>query len=420
MFLRSVAFLSVAELSYQGARSYGRQEINRGVFKVDKVEPKPGKLWERTKHWTIEDATLSGGALGMFMAMNPRALPGAFGFSRFFGAATVGCAMGYKIGQAVLVRFPPEVLYVFDSADTTIRHKEYQKLLQNNEAKASLSRVGRLALSFYTSPFLNILRSPLMPGGMDGMGGMTGGQDGPPGVRPLDQLQAEMQEATLIQVEFRDGELAGPDLEKGRREYKDDIKSRDASNIQDWLERLQELKKKAGIELQILWRHLAEREREFYKLEEQGREKDIFSWELQILNFLASDLVNRHAIFTYHESDARKRLQQIKHTDSVATTVYETPHHTAASSEQEAHYGLHSTAERVRWGWSRKKELLVYVEHELRQYEALQPGEGTPHAKAGKAMKQEEEKLRLNIAATERVLRWLEQQMREADEQVRR
>jgi hypothetical protein len=414
MFLGSVAFLSAVELSWEGAGLYGRREINRGVFKTDKIEPKPGKLWERTKHWTTEDTTLGGGALGIFAAMSPRALPGAVGFSRFLGAATVGCALGYEVGKAVLVRVPPQLLKAVYVQVTATRHKEYEKLEQNAEAKASLSRIGKLALSLYASPVLQILNSPLQFGGMGGTGGH---QHGPPGSRPLSEMQAELQKSTVIRVEFTEGELTGPDVENGFRVYKDDIKSRDASSIQDWLERLQDLRKKLATELQYVWPHLAEREREFYKIEEEDKDKDIVRRELQLLNNTAADLATQHAILAYHENDARKRLEQINNTDSVTATSYETPSHSAAS-EQEAHYGPHIITERVRTNWSRQKELLGHIEHALSQYAAVSPEEGTPHHEASKSLKKEAEQLKLNVEATERLLRWCEQQVREADEQV--
>jgi hypothetical protein len=414
MFLGSVAFLSAAELSWEGAALYGRHEMNRGVFKMDKIEPKPGKLWERTKHWTTEDTTLGGGALGIFAALSPRALPGAVGFSRFLGAVTVGCALGSEVGKAVLVRVPPQHLKAVYAQDTAARHKEYEKLEQNAEAKASLSRVGKFALSCYASPVLRILHSPLQFGGLGGTGGH---QHGPPGSRPLSEMQAELARSTVIRVEFTEGELTGPDVEDGFRVYKDDIKSRDASSIQDWLERLQALRKKLATELQYVWPHLAEREREFYKIEEEDKEKDIVRRELQLLNNTASDLASQHAILAYHENDARKRLEQLKSTDTepVTTTSYETPSHSAAS-EQEAHYGPHIITERVRTNWSRQKELLAHIEHALSQYAAISPEEGTSHGEASKQLKKEAEQLKLNVEATERLLRWCEQQVREADE----
>jgi hypothetical protein len=411
-FLKAAAFLGVTELSWSAATLYGRQEINRGVFKMDKLEPKPGKLWERTNHWTTEDATLGGGAFGIFMAMTPRAMPGAHGFSRFFGAATVGCALGFKVGQAILVRIPPQLLSMIDTADTRVRHKEYEKLQQNNEAKAGLSRFGKLALSLYTSPYLRILR-------LGGMGAMGGGQrHGPPGLRPLAELKAEMEASTIVQVEFMKGELAGPDLEHGYRVYKDDIKSRDASSIQDWLERLQELEKNIGTELQYVWRRLAERERQFYNIAEEDGEKDIVRRELQLLNNMAADLANRHAILGYHESDARKRLLQIKQPDS-AVASYETAKH-SVEAEQQTYYGPHIVTEHVRTEWSRQKELLGHLEHQMQQFEALQPEEGTPAAEQRNISKQNVESLKKNVEATERLLKWFEEQVREADEEVKK
>jgi hypothetical protein len=411
-FLKAAAFFGVGELSWSAAKLYGRQQMNRGVFNMDKLEPKPGKLWERTKHWTTEDAALSGGALGIFMAMTPRAMPGAHGFSRFVGAATVGCAIGFKVGQALLVRIPPQLLSMIETSDTMVRHKAYEKLQQNNEAKAGLSRVGKFALSVHTSPYLRIVRL----GGMGGMGGAQ--QQGPPGLRPITGLKAEPDARITVEVEYKKDELAGPDLEQGHRVYKDDINSWDASSIQNWLERVQELEKNIAPELQYLWRRLAERERDFYKVVEEDSEKDIFRRELQLLNSLAADLVARHAILGYYASDAQKRLLQVEQTDSTIPS-YESPQ-LPATTAQQTHYGPHIITERVRTSWSNKKEALGHIEYQLQQLKALQLEEGTPGAEQRNVLEKNVESLRKNIEATERVLRCFEEDIRKADEQGKR
>jgi hypothetical protein len=231
-----------------------------------------------------------------------------------------------------------------------------------------------------------------------------------------------MDKYTVVQVEFKEGELAGPDVEAGYRAYKDEIKSRDASSIQDWLERLQDLKKRTGAELQYVWRHLAQREHEFYQLMDENREKDIFRRELQLLNNMAADLVTRYAILGYHEADAYKRLQQIKLLDSdsqAAVASYEMPLH-QIETVQEDNYGPHIVTEQVRTNWSRQKELLGHIEHSLSQYAALQPEEGTPGAEHSKQLQKNAEDLKKNVEATERLLKWFEQQVREADEQVKK
>ena len=117
------------------------RRCSRYWFKMENIQPKPGKLWEQTKHWTAEDVALVGGALGIFMALNPRALPGAYGFSRFFGAAMVGSALHVKFYQSLGFRNSQTLLQLFDQTVTTARQKEYEKLQNDERAKASLSRI---------------------------------------------------------------------------------------------------------------------------------------------------------------------------------------------------------------------------------------------------------------------------------------
>lgn len=395
---------------------------------MDKVTPEPGKLWERTKHWTVEDATLVGGGLGVFMAFNPRALPGAYGFSRFLGAATVGCALGYQVGQSLLVHINPRLIDLLDSSDKAIRVSLYERLRNNEEAKSSLSTAGKLALKYYTSPYLRIIRDPLRLGRTGEAGGMVGGRQRahPPRSSPHapaleSSLQADAHKFALIQVEFKSKELAGPDMEAGYRAYRDDIQSRNDSGIQDWLERIQSLKKQTGTELHVLWKELALREHEFYLQQEETREKDVFRRELQLLNNMTSDLVARYAILEYYEADANKQLQQMKQTDSVppAPVIAHGAPQDAAIAAQDEYHGPQIVAELVRLNWERQKEVLYHLEHTISQYEALPAeGMGMGASEQIKQVKQNAEDLRRNIEATERLLQWFEAQIREADEQV--
>ncbi|KAK1918496.1 hypothetical protein P3342_001414 [Pyrenophora teres f. teres] len=81
---------------------------------MDKIEPEPGKLWERTKYWTVEDATLCGGALGIATVLNRRAVPGAYGFFRYSRAAMVGCSFGYVFGTDLLGDSYPRSIVEFN------------------------------------------------------------------------------------------------------------------------------------------------------------------------------------------------------------------------------------------------------------------------------------------------------------------
>lgn len=426
-FIRTVAIFSVADLSVTAAGLYSRRELNRGVFKMENIKPKPGKLWERTNYTSPEDRTMIGGAIGMLMALNPRALPGAYGVSRFIGAATLGCAFGSKIGQLVFVRVSEPLLTLLHANDSVLRMQAYEKLQHDSEARDSLSMAGKLALKYYTSPSLGFLRYQLAL--IRGTGDIfdepqqtKSSTQSPHGHESRSSLQAEANKYTVVQVEFKQSELAGPDIEAGYRAYKDSLDSRDEGSIRDWLERLQDLKKRVGIEIQFVWKHLAQREHEFYLHVKEDWVKDATRRELQLLNNMAADLVTRYAILEYHEKDAQKRLEQMKQTDPLSPapiTAYETPQHPTVVA-QDDYKGLQIVTEQVRTNFSRQKELLAHLQQNNYYFMASHPDEGTPRSEHSKQLQRNSSDMYKNVVATGRLLEWLEEQEREADEQVKR
>ncbi|EUC44256.1 hypothetical protein COCMIDRAFT_27407 [Bipolaris oryzae ATCC 44560] len=277
-FLRSTAFFSIVDLSWTSAGLYGQREINRGVFKMENITPEPGKLWKRTTQWTAHDATLAGGVLGIVTALNPRAFPGAYGISRFIGAATVGCALGYKAGQTFITRIDPRLMSVIETSDKITRRRAYDKLQRDEEAKASLSFVGRLALKYHTSPYVQILQNPLYYAGAMGMVGVSSVQQH---AKPSSQasrgpavsssLQADAAKFTLIQIEFKADEFTGPDMEAGYRAYKDSPQTRDVNAIQEWREKIKRHREQIRKEIVLLWRRLGLREDIFYLQTEEDR-----------------------------------------------------------------------------------------------------------------------------------------------------
>lgn len=421
-FLKLAAFFSVVNLSWTTAHIYGRQELNRGVFKLDNIEAKPAQLWERTKRWTIEDATLGGGALGLFTAINPRALPGAYGWKRFVGAATVGMAVGYRIGQPFLVLATPKLVSRLDTMDIMVQRKEYERLLQNEEAKAKLSRIGKLALLFHTHPYLHIMRGPMNFGILFRI--QSGEQQGRGQAQQPHHshgnVQAELEQFTVVQIEFKESELAGPDVANGYRAYKDDLETRDESNLQDWLERLHDMKEKTNMELQYVWQHLAKREHAFYSHTDDDHEKDIFRRELQLLNNLVADLATRSAFLGYHIADAQKRLLSKSQQASTAavqpypSNLSDTP--SPISSQMPR--GPLITGEQVRTHWSRQKKLVRHIEGSLARHEAFPSEEGTPIAETAKQLRRGLEDTKKDVEATERLLRWFEEQAKEEEGKV--
>ncbi|KAL6159465.1 hypothetical protein ACJQWK_05826 [Exserohilum turcicum] len=322
-FIRTVAIFSVADLSVTAAGLYSRRELNRGVFKMENIKPKPGKLWERTNYTSPEDRTMIGGAIGD----------------------------------------------IFDEPQQT---KSSTQSPHGHESRSS--------------------------------------------------LQAEANKYTVVQVEFKQSELAGPDIEAGYRAYKDSLDSRDEGSIRDWLERLQDLKKRVGIEIQFVWKHLAQREHEFYLHVKEDWVKDATRRELQLLNNMAADLVTRYAILEYHEKDAQKRLEQMKQTDPLSPapiTAYETPQHPTVVA-QDDYKGLQIVTEQVRTNFSRQKELLAHLQQNNYYFMASHPDEGTPRSEHSKQLQRNSSDMYKNVVATGRLLEWLEEQEREADEQVKR
>ncbi|KAG9381984.1 co-chaperone protein HscB mitochondrial precursor [Pyrenophora tritici-repentis] len=220
-FVKSAAIFSVLNFSWEAAGLYGRRELHRGIFKMLNIEPQPGELWERTKYWTVEDTTLYGGALGIAAVLNRRAVPGAHGFFRYFGAAMVGCDLGYAVGTGLFERtLDTHYIGEHNWLRGWIRPSYYQHLKTNPQSQASLSRIGKFALEYHTPPHLRTSMSALAE---------TAKQR-------LEILHPP------ISVSFVRDELDGPDIKTDSQECMDSIPSRDGNSIQERLGRIQDLR----------------------------------------------------------------------------------------------------------------------------------------------------------------------------------
>ncbi|KAH7068465.1 hypothetical protein FB567DRAFT_249383 [Paraphoma chrysanthemicola] len=415
VFLKATAYLSAAQIMASILEGYGQREVNRAVFKRENIEPKPGKLWERTKHWTVEDACVSGSVLGVFLALNPRALPGVGGWKRILGAATVGSAVGGYLGATRLTRVAPRQEAATRYANTQTRTTHYEALTQDPKAMESLSHFGRLALKYYTWPAWKVLSpsSSSQPGGVAGQAQQLALGDDPHG----SLTQEDKDKYALIQVEFNKGELNGPDIEHGYRAYKDSISDRDAAGLQDWLERLQEGRQITAREAQYIWQHLARKEEQFYQLEEETLEKDIARRGIQLLNNMASEFATRDAILAFHIADTRKRLQQMKQKDLGDAKALPT-----APSPDEAipenwidYYSPQLVADHVRINWTRQKEVLSLLEQSASMLGDLHPEPSSPQEAHFKHISEGLENMKKNVEATERLLKEFEEQVRKAD-----
>jgi hypothetical protein len=416
-FLKATAYISAANISFAALDSYGRRDVNRAVFKLDNIEPKPGKLWERTKHWTVDDIVIGGGVLGAFLALNPRALPGITGWRRFLGAATVGCALGSYPGLNGLARNSAPIFHMMVVTEPQIRDLQYDRLLQDAKAREALSRVGEVALVWYTWPIFRLPINPFQAPTKPGADGVSGGMTGSPhaGI-----TQQEMDQYDMVQIEFNQGELKGPDIEDGFRAYKDSLTDRDTSALQDWLEHLQELRKSTSCEAQYVWAHLTTKEREFYKLQADGSEKDLFRRELQMLNNLAFNLALRDVVFAYHIADAHKRLGQLGQEAPVSHDLQldSSSMQAGLPKDWKDRHSPQLVTEQVRYTWTRQKELLGLLEQSAALFEELKPEPGTPHDTQIKKFHEEIGYMKKNIEATERLLKDFEEKLQSADEYV--
>jgi hypothetical protein len=425
-YLKAVAYLSAAHLSISTVDSYSTREISRGIFKLDNVDPTPGKLWERTKHWTVDDTVIGGGILGAFLALNPRALPGVGGWKRFFGAATVGCASGGFAGQSRLNPLPPPMMKLMRAGDEQIQQTQYKRLQENEKAQEKLSRFGKIAFAWYTLPIWDLSINPFKAAtgaGSNSAGGAIAG-----GFQPGQMAQdphagiskEEMEKHTLIQIEFNNGELQGPDIELGYRAYKDTLADRDPVALRDWLEHLEEIRNKTVTETQYVWHHLAAKEQEFYALEGDDKEKDIVRRELQLLNNLAGDFTARGSILAYHIADALKRLKQTGQDKTTGQTLLSEKEHmpTGLPADWRNRYSPTMIAEQVRLNWTRQKELLGFLEQSNTMIKELGPEPGSQHEKQFKQVQENTENMKKNVEATERLLREFEEQIRRAENYV--
>lgn len=417
-FLKTTAYLGAIGVSVGTVDHYGRREVNRAVFKMDKIEPKPGKLWERTKHWTVEDAVVGGAISGAFLALNPRALPGVYGWKRFFGTATVGAAIGGYLFQTRLVNLPLPILRLVDVADETSRQAQYDRLLLDANAKNSLSRFGKMAFAVYSwpkprLPFLGF--SPSITSSSTGHGTSTTQAHQDPHALVS---QEEIDRTTLVSVEFNKGELKGPDIEQGYRAYKDTLADRDVSNLQDWLERLQETRKQTAMEARFIWQQLTIKEEEFYKLHDDDREKDILRRELQLLNNMGGDFCARDAILSYHIADALKRLHQVKK-DPTEQNLPVSSRVAAETPTESQHAHPHLVAEQIRLNWQRQKQLLSMLEQSASMHKDIEVEAGSPQESHFQQLNEQLESMKKNIEATERILKEFEEQLQKVDEPVK-
>lgn len=418
-FLKSAALAGTLGLSYTTCKLYGRRELNRGVFKLDKIEVQPGKLWESTEHWTVEDATLTGGGLGALAALNERAFPGAHGWQRFLGSALVGAALGSVLGQRLLVPIPPGLISKIDQTQAVTRHTHYERLQHNEAAKANLSRFGKLALRFYTWPAVQLLRG--LTGAEAGREKAMSGAQGASPQSASSLFGPQSQNTLSLEVEFEQGELNGPDMTAGVRTYQDSLRTRNARALETYLAQLSTMRTTMVQEARYVWHVLAEKEKAYYAMVEESDEKDICRRELDLLGNAASQFVMREAVISFHMADARKQLEQIpgrinkttSASDDTTLLLDQTP---------DTHYNPEFTTKHLRAFWTKQKAALAQVEQILSQYEVAVKQNGDRFLRAPgeihgrvEAARVAVKNLRGYLEATSRLLAEFEERGRKAE-----
>ncbi|KAJ4359327.1 hypothetical protein N0V95_002251 [Ascochyta clinopodiicola] len=427
-FVRSAAVFGLIDGSITACDIYGRQELNKAVFKLDGLDnPKPWKLWERTKQWTPEDATLFGGGTGLLLASNPRLVPGASGWARFFGMTITGCAIGAKAGEWVFVRGPPHQAKRVEWVLATQRRAMYRRLSEDEIAKASLSRFGRSLLMAYTgdNPLMRTLSRPFR--GLSGMPNPS--SDAASGhahqdaqmeaARQMQIQQAHAKHPILMLTEFEKEELAAPDYDGGHRQYLMDPADTDIETLQEHLEHLNKLRASDLKELAYIWQGLAQKEQDLHKLSQSDPEKDLLRRELQLLNSLATHFNTRIAILAYAQADARKRIDQIRNEDTASASMVPLPVTEEASlgGNWRASHSPQKSAERIRQRWETARTDLAHVEHVLSQFDTLKAqGSTNSHAnEQADLLRKDAGQMKKNIMATERLLREYEDQIHKVD-----
>lgn len=427
-FLRSAAIFSIFDGSITACDIYGRQELNRAVFKLDGLEnPEPWKLWERTSQWTLEDMALFGGATGLLLASNPRLFPGAIGWSRFLGVTIAGCAIGAKTGEWVFGKGPPHQAKRVEWVLAAQRRSMYRRLSEDEKAKASLSRFGQSLLMAYTgdSPLMRTLSRPfkgLSGTPNPGSGTVVGHVHSDAQLQAMQQMQmqqAHARQPILMITEFEKDELAAPDYDGGYRQFRMDPIDTDLETLQEHLEHLNKIRDSEVKELAYLWHGLAQKEQNLHRLSQDDPEKDLLRRELQLLNSIATHANTRIAILSFAQADARKRIGQMQNQDSTSWNLAPTPAAEGLGLDDDwrENYSPQKSADRIRQRWEHARTDLAHVEHVLHQFDTLKAQGSTTNGANEQAdqLRRNSEQMKQNIVATERLLKEYEDQVYKAE-----
>jgi hypothetical protein len=414
-----VAWFSAADLAVTACELYTRRELNRAIFKIDGVQPTPAKLWERTPWWTLEDVALYSGAFGLLLTLNPRVLPAVTGWKRYAGIATVSGAVGIQANQAIIPALLGRSPYGARRMEWNIAQEKkqvYHRLHHDYTARESLSPPARFLLTYYTSDsaFKWLTGDP-----------SQGNHGGKPTGSAIGQRQAvhspsttELRDGVQFVAEFNKEELATLDYGREcRRMYKEDPVSGDQDTLQEHLQHLEKLKATLVTELAYLWDELARKEGVLQQVPKGSIEKGLLRRELQLLNSMTLSIHMRVAVVEYCEAETRKRFSRIEQEASASSVSL------ASVQAMQSDFGVdwkktyrpEDSTERIRRHLTEKKDQMAETEKWLLEFDKRKARESVLVHIHAEQIRSRAEALRMNIDATERLLREFEEQIYRAE-----
>ncbi|KAL6703155.1 hypothetical protein ACN47E_010148 [Coniothyrium glycines] len=465
-YLKAVAYISVLGVSAQACEIYGRHELNKGVLKMEDINAKPSKLWERTRHWTVEDATLSGGALGLLLAVNPGALPGVRGWRRFLGATVVGMGVGYTAAQPILCRVSPALLSRIQEQNLQVQHREYTKLSQNENAKNTLSRPGKIALWWYTDPKMQTLFMPLL-----WLASRNGDAAVRNGAHHAHEQQTYVSPNGLVtqhgQITAADGPTLSAFAIDNNFKYPEtsanftiNWKDQDPKEVMERYHKAQEQANETENEFNWLWSHTQIWEAEINAMADNDPEKSVRTRQLQLMSNLTRSLFMQARVCDYMFMEARSRLflmaENGVHSDTILPMIYTaikaddgTREHASITAKlrgnnrdgeitQEALYEWGHSARRtqaqeqpleyhvpymvahhVRTMLSEQKKMLAGGNELLGTYQGLDAIGKTYLSHRSARLKRHKIKMMEDVETMEALLTWIEEQVQSAEEKRR-
>jgi hypothetical protein len=200
--------------------------------------------------------------------------------------------------------------------------------------------------------------------------------------------------------------------------YQDDPAANDQDALQEHLEHLVKLKTTNVAELAYLWDELARKELLMYKTPEFTTTKDLLRRELRLLNIWTREVSMRVAVIDYSEAETRKRLGQIQQQEEPASSIPKPL--TQAMQHELAEDWKKTYSPDISTKWIRRQ--LENMKQALAEAERLSGSEkpqahqsSLVHAYHAKLFRDTAKNLKMNVDATEKLLREFEDQVYRAE-----